>query len=49
MEYKEIKGEGLEWLYVDLKRVSVYGCEYGLKGEVVKEGSDYEYLGKVRL
>lgn len=49
MQYKEIKGESFDWLYVDFQTLSLYAAECGFKAELVKEGKHYDYLAKLSL
>lgn len=47
MQYKEIKGEPFDWLYIDFQTLSLYAAENGFKAELVKEGKHYDYLAKL--
>lgn len=49
MQYKQIKGEAFDWLYVDFNTLSLYASQYGFKAELVKEGSHYDYLARLTL
>lgn len=49
MQYKEIKGEPFDWLYVDFQTLSLYAYECGFKAELVKEGKHYDYLTKLSI
>lgn len=49
MQYKEIKGETFDWLYVDFHTLSLYASECGFKAELVKEGKHYDYLVKLSI
>lgn len=49
MQYKEVKGNVFDWLYVDFQTLSLYAAEYGFKAEVVKEGKHYDYLAKLSI
>ena len=49
MQYKDVKGEPFDWLYVDFQILSLYASEYGFKAELVKEGKHYDYLAKLSL
>ena len=44
MQYKQVKGEPFDWLYVDFQTLSFYAAENGFKAELVKEGEHYDYL-----
>jgi SAM-dependent methyltransferase len=47
MEYRSVKGESFDWLYVDFQTLSLYAAEYGFKAELVKEGRHYDYLARL--
>lgn len=49
MQYKEVKGEPFDWLYVDFQTLSLYAAECGFKAELVKEGKHYDYLAKLTI
>ena len=35
MQYKQIKGEAFDWLYVDFNTLNLYASQYGFKAELV--------------
>ena len=49
MQYKQVKGEQFDWLYVDFQTLSYYATENGFKAELVEEGEHYDYLACLRL
>ncbi len=49
MQYKEIKGEVFDWLYVDFQTLSLYAAENGFKAELIKEGKHYDYLARLTI
>ena len=49
MQYKQIKGEAFDWLYVDFQTLSYYANENGFKAEMVKEGEHYDYLACLKM
>ena len=49
MQYKQIKGEPFDWLYVDFQTLSYYAAENGFKAELVKEGQHYDYLACLKI
>ena len=49
MQYKQVKGEPFDWLYVDFQTLSYYATENGFKAELVKEGEHYDYLACLKL
>ena len=49
MQYKQVKGDTFDWLYIDFDMLSLYAAQYGFKAEMVEEGSHYAYLAKLTL
>ena len=49
MQYKQIKGEPFDWLYIDFQTISYYANENGFKAEMVKEGEHYDYLACLKM
>ena len=49
MQYKQIKGEPFDWLYVDFQTLSYYAAENGFKAKMVQEGEHYDYLACLRM
>lgn len=49
MQYKNVKGDTFDWLYIDFQTLSLYASEYGFKAELLKEGKHYDYLAKLSL
>ena len=49
MQYKQVKGDTCDWLYIDFDTLSLYAAQYGFKAEMVEEGSHYAYLAKLTL
>ena len=49
MQYKQVKGEPFDWLYVDFQTLSYYAQENGFKTELVQEGEHYDYLACLKL
>lgn len=49
MQYKQIKGEPFDWLYVDFQTLAYYASENGFKAEMVMEGEHYDYLACLKL
>lgn len=47
MQYKQIKGDTFDWLYIDFDTLSVYVSQYGFHAEIVAEGEHYDYLAKL--
>lgn len=49
MQYKNVKGDTFDWLYVDFQTLSLYASECGFKAELVKEGKHYDFLAKLSI
>lgn len=49
MQYKDVKGDTFDWLYIDFQTLSLYATENGFKAELIKEGKHYDYLAKLTL
>ncbi|NCC10556.1 MAG: class I SAM-dependent methyltransferase [Bacteroidia bacterium] len=47
MQYKEIKGDAFDWLYVDFQTLSFYASESGFTAELIKTGKHYDYLARI--
>lgn len=47
MQYKEIKGDVFNWLYIDFQTLQLYAAQNGFKAELIKEGKHYDYLAKL--
>lgn len=49
MQYKNIKGEPFNWLYVDFQTLSLHAATYGFEAELLKEGEHYDYLACLHM
>lgn len=49
MQYKDVKGDSFDWLYIDFQTLSLYATANGFKAELVKNGKHYDYLAKLSL
>ncbi len=49
MQYKQIKGESFDWLYIDFQTLSLYASKYGFKAELVESGGHYDYLAALTM
>ncbi len=49
MQYKQVKGETFDWLYIDFQTLSMYADKYGFKAEMVEEGKHYDYLASLKM
>lgn len=47
MEYKGMKGEPFDWLYLDFNTLSAAAEEHGFKAEIIAEGEHYDYLARL--
>lgn len=49
MQYKDVKGESFDWLYIDPQTLEWHASQSGFKTEIVKKGKHYDYLAKLTL
>lgn len=49
MQYKQIKGEPFDWLYIDFDTLALYASQYGFRAEKIEEGENYAYLARLIL
>ena len=49
MQYKQVKGDTFDWLYIDFDTLAYYAEQYGFTTEMVCEGEHYDYLAKLYL
>ncbi len=47
MQYKQVKGESFDWLYIDFDTLAYYAEQYGFTAEMVCEGEHYDYLARL--
>ena len=47
MQYKNIKGETFDWLYVDFETLAFHATENGFEAELVMQGEHYDYLARI--
>lgn len=47
MQYKQVKGDVFDWLYIDFDTLSYYAEQYGFHAERVCEGEHYDYLARL--
>ena len=47
MQYKNIKGETFDWLYVDFETLAFHAEENGFRAELVMQGEHYDYLARL--
>lgn len=48
MEYKDVKGEPFDWLYLDFETLAFYAEENGFRAELLEEGEHYDYLAALK-
>lgn len=49
MQYRQVKGEVFDWLYIDFDTLSMYAAQYGFTAEKIQEGEHYDYLARLSL
>ena len=49
MQYKDIKGDPFDWLYIDFQTLGLYANENGFNAELISEGKHYDYLAKLTI
>lgn len=47
MQYKNIKGDTFDWLYVDFETLAFHASENGFEAELVMQGEHYDYLARI--
>lgn len=47
MQYKNIKGDSFDWLYIDFQTLCLHAANNGFKAEKIQEGEHYDYLAKI--
>lgn len=47
MQYKNIKGDAFDWLYVDFETLSLHAEQNGFHAELFFEGEHYDYLARI--
>lgn len=48
MQYKNMKGETFDWLYVDFETLAFHAGENGFMAELVMSGEHYDYLARLK-
>ena len=48
MQYKQIKGEPFDCLYIDFQTLSLYAAQNGFTAELIQEGEHYDYLARLK-
>jgi cyclopropane fatty-acyl-phospholipid synthase-like methyltransferase len=47
MQYRGVKGEPFDWLYIDFETLSMYAEQYGFRCEKCLDGDHYDYLARL--
>ena len=47
MQYKSIKGDSFDWLYIDFNTLNLYARQAGFKAEKIENGEHYDYLARI--
>ncbi len=47
MQYKGVKGDIFDWLYIDPQTLAFYAEANGFECEIVRQGSHYDYLARL--
>jgi SAM-dependent methyltransferase len=49
MQYRGIKGDSFDWLYIDFETLSMYAEQYGFVCEKCIDGEHYDYLARLTV
>ena len=49
MQYKQVKGDAFDWLYIDFDTLAYYAEQYGFTAELVCQGEHYDYLARLSM
>ena len=49
MQYRGIRGEAFDWLYIDFETLSMYAEQYGFRCEKCIDGDHYDYLARLTM
>lgn len=47
MQYKKVKGDPFDWLYVDFGTLAHHAAEAGFRAELLQTGEHYDYLARL--
>lgn len=47
MQYKQVKGDSFDWLYIDFDTLSLYAEQNGFSAELMLHGKHYDYLARL--
>ena len=48
MQYRQVKGNVFDWLYIDFDALAYYAEQFGFYAEVVCKGNHYDYLAALK-
>lgn len=49
MQYRQVKGDTFDWLYIDFDTLACYAAQYGFCAELVSQGEHYDYLAVLKM
>lgn len=49
MQYRQVKGDVFDWLYIDFDTLAYYAEQFGFCAEVVCLGAHYDYLAALKM
>lgn len=49
MQYRQVKGDTFDWLYIDFDTLAYYAAQYGFCAELVSQGEHYDYLAVLKM
>lgn len=49
MQYKDVKGEVFDWLYIDFDTLKMYASQCGFDVELIEEGEHFDYLACLKV
>ena len=49
MQYKQVKGDPFDWIYIDLCTLSLQAAQAGFQAEKIAEGEHFDYLARLTL
>lgn len=49
MQYRQVKGDAFDWLYIDFDTLAYYAEQFGFCAEVVCLGAHYDYLAALKM
>lgn len=47
MQYKGIKGDSFDWLYIDFNTLKLYAAQTGFRVEKIADGEHFDYLARI--